>query len=81
MECLELCLDATHLQKVDSAFLSPSKRASGQECPKWASGSRNPAFRYRSLSKSGIDFFDVILAAKHYMYVVFLTLVLLSLYP
>jgi len=73
MECLETCLGAIHLQKVDSAFLSPSKHASGQKCRKWASGSRNLAFHCRSLSRSGIDFFGVILAAKPYMLLILLT--------
>ena len=47
MECLEPYLGAIHLQKVDSAFQSPVKRARGQKCPKWVSRSQNPAFRCR----------------------------------
>jgi len=34
MECLEPYLDAIHLQKVDSAFQSPVKRARGQTAMK-----------------------------------------------
>jgi len=67
MECLEPYLGVIHLQKVDSASLSPPKHTSGQKCSEWASRGQNPAFRCRPLFKSGIDFFDVILAAKHYM--------------
>jgi len=67
MYCLEPCLGAVHLQKVNSAFLCPSKRAGGQKCPKRASRGQTGFFGGGLLFKSGIDFFDVVWTAKHYM--------------
>jgi len=67
MECLEPYLDGIHLQKVDSAFQSPVKRAGGKSAQNGSSGAKIRLSAVDLLSKSGIDFFGTILTAKHYM--------------